>query len=244
MADQRFFTRVGPFTLAELARLSGAELRRAADEAKLFRDVAPLETATADEASFLENRKYLDAFRQSRAGAVFVDERAAEDAPPGMALLVSAEPYKAYARAAQAFYPAPAIACGRAPSALIDPTALVPQDCEIGPVRRYRGRRAAWSALPDRRQQRDRRRGRDRRRLHGLPPASRSATALIGARVVLHPGVRIGQAGFGFAPDQAGPVKVPQLGRVVIGDDVDIGANTHDRSRLRSRYRDRRGLDD
>jgi UDP-3-O-[3-hydroxymyristoyl] glucosamine N-acyltransferase len=49
---------------------------------------------------------------------------------------------------------------------------------------------------------------------------------LIGARVVLHPGVRIGQEGFGFAPDPKGPIKVPQLGRVVIGDDVDIGANT------------------
>src|SRR5579864_2535506 len=129
MADQRFFTRAGPFALAELARLSGAELRRETDEAKLFRDVAPLETATADEASFLENRKYLETFRRSRAGAVFVDERAAGAAPPGMALLVSPEPYKAYARAAQAFYPAPAIACGRAPSALIDPTAVVPQDC-------------------------------------------------------------------------------------------------------------------
>jgi len=49
---------------------------------------------------------------------------------------------------------------------------------------------------------------------------------LIGARVVLHPGVRIGQPGFGFAPDAAGPVKIPQLGRVIVGDDVDIGANT------------------
>jgi len=49
---------------------------------------------------------------------------------------------------------------------------------------------------------------------------------LIGARVVLHPGVRVGQAGFGFAPDAGGPVKIPQLGRVIIGDDVDIGANT------------------
>jgi UDP-3-O-[3-hydroxymyristoyl] glucosamine N-acyltransferase len=48
----------------------------------------------------------------------------------------------------------------------------------------------------------------------------------IGARVVLHPGVRIGQAGFGFAPDPSGPVKIPQLGRVIVGDDVDIGANT------------------
>ncbi len=49
---------------------------------------------------------------------------------------------------------------------------------------------------------------------------------VIGARVVLHPGVRIGQPGFGFAPDPVRPVKIPQLGRVMIGDDVDIGANT------------------
>jgi UDP-3-O-[3-hydroxymyristoyl] glucosamine N-acyltransferase len=49
---------------------------------------------------------------------------------------------------------------------------------------------------------------------------------LIGARVVLHPGVRIGQPGFGFAPDEGAAVKIPQLGRVIIGDDVDIGANT------------------
>ena len=49
---------------------------------------------------------------------------------------------------------------------------------------------------------------------------------LIGSRVVLHPGVRIGQPGFGFAPDVGAAVKIPQLGRVIIGDDVDIGANT------------------
>lgn len=225
MADQRFFTRAGPFALAELARLSGAELRRAADRAKLFRDVAPLETAAPDEASFLENRKYLDAFRQSRAGAVFVDEHAAEAAPPGMALLVSPEPYKAYARAAQAFYPPPAIAAGRAPSALIDPTAVVPEDCEIGPyaiieagVRLGRCCRVGAHSVIGAGVEI----GEDCRIAAGVTISH----ALIGARVVLHPGVRIGQAGFGFAPDRAGPVKIPQLGRVLIGDDVDIGANT------------------
>ncbi|MGH7030892.1 MAG: UDP-3-O-(3-hydroxymyristoyl)glucosamine N-acyltransferase [Stellaceae bacterium] len=225
MADPRFFTRAGPFSLAELARLSGAEVQRAADDARLFRDVAPLETASADEASFLENRKYLGAFRQSRAGAAFVDERAAEAAPPGMALLVSPEPYKAYARAAQAFYPAPEITRGRAPSALIDPTAVVPQDCEIGPYtiieagarlgRRCRvGAHSVIGAGVEI--------GEDCR----IAASVTISHALIGARVVLHPGVRIGQPGFGFAPDRASPVKLPQLGRVVIGDDVDIGANT------------------
>ncbi|HUC71977.1 MAG TPA: UDP-3-O-(3-hydroxymyristoyl)glucosamine N-acyltransferase [Stellaceae bacterium] len=225
MADPRFFSRDGPFTLAELAQVSGARLMKDEDGAKLCRDVAPLETAGPDEVSFLENRKYLPEFRSSRGGAAFVDEAAAAQAPPGMSLLLSGEPYRAYALAAQAFYPVPPSAAGRAPSALIDPTAAVPEDCEIGPnvvveARVQLGRRcsvgansviAAGVAIGD-----DCRIGTNVTISH----------ALIGARVVLHPGVRIGQAGFGFAPDKAGPVKVPQLGRVIIGDDVDIGANT------------------
>ena len=89
MADPRFFARAGPFTLAELARVSGAELLAPDIAEQLLDDVAPLETAGPDEVSFLDNRKYLDAFRQSRAGAAFVDEWAIDRAPPGMALLLS-----------------------------------------------------------------------------------------------------------------------------------------------------------
>ena len=96
-------------------------------------DVGPLESAGPDEVSFLENRKYLEAFIRSHAGAAFVDERAVAQAPAGMAVLVSEVPYKAYALAAQAFYPATAVVPCRAPTAVIDPTASVPDDCEIGP---------------------------------------------------------------------------------------------------------------
>ena len=80
MADPRFFDRGGPFTLADLARLSGAKLLPSDQGERLCRDVAPLETAGPDEASFLDNRKYLGAFCTSRAGAAFVDEWAAERA--------------------------------------------------------------------------------------------------------------------------------------------------------------------
>jgi UDP-3-O-[3-hydroxymyristoyl] glucosamine N-acyltransferase len=225
MADPRFFDRAGPFPLAELARVTGAQLLHGKDGEKLFRDVAPLEIAGPDQVSFLENRKYLPAFRGSQAGAAFVDAAAGNDAPPGMALLVASEPYKAYALAAQAFYPASPIAAGRAPSALIDRAAIVPDDCEIAPnvvieARVQLGRRCRVGAntvigagveI-----------GEDCR----IGANVTVSHALIGARVVLHPGVRIGQEGFGFAPDRAGPIKIPQLGRVVIGDDVDIGANT------------------
>jgi UDP-3-O-[3-hydroxymyristoyl] glucosamine N-acyltransferase len=224
VADPRFFARAGPFTLAELARLSGAELR--AEQGQLLcHDVGPLETAGPDQASFLDNRKYLGAFCTSRAGAAFVDEWAVGRAPPGMALLVTSEPYKAYGLAAQAFYPAPAVAGGRAPSALIDAAAIVPGDCAIGPhavieARARLGRRCqvgANSVIGG---------GVEIGEDCCIGANVTISHALIGARVVLHPGVRIGQAGFGFAPDRGGPVKVPQLGRVVIGDDVDIGANT------------------
>lgn len=225
MADPRFFNRAGPHALARLAELSGARLQDPAAAGRLIGDVAPLETAGPNDVTFLDNRKYLEAFTRSLAGAAFVEERAAGMAPSGMALLITANPYKAFALAAQAFYPEMQPDAGRAPSAVVDPTAVVPADCEIGAhvvigARARLGARcqigansviAAGVELGD-----------DCR----VGPNVTLTHCLIGNRVVLHPGVRIGQAGFGFAPDPERPVKVPQLGRVIIGDDVDIGANT------------------
>jgi UDP-3-O-[3-hydroxymyristoyl] glucosamine N-acyltransferase len=225
MADPRFFIRAGPFTLERLASVSGGQLVDGQHAERLISDVAPLETAGPEDLTFFDNRKYLDAFVQSRAGAAFVQEADAPRAPPGMALLVAPEPYKAFARAAQSFYPEQPMAAGRAPSAIIDPGATVPQDCAIGAyavieagarigARCHIGAHTVIGPNVEL--------GDDCR----VGPQVTLSHCLIGSRVVLHPGVRIGQAGFGFAPDPAGPVKVPQLGRVIIGDDVDIGANT------------------
>jgi UDP-3-O-[3-hydroxymyristoyl] glucosamine N-acyltransferase len=225
MADPRFFDRAGPFSLETLGALSGAKLQSAADAGRSIRDVAPLETAGPDDVTFLDNRKYVEIFSRSQAGAAFVDGRMAQKAPSGMALLVTREPYKAFARAARAFYPTTPVAPYRAASAIIDPTASVPSDCDVGPnvvigaavklgARCRVGPNTVIEAgveLGD----------------DCLVGANVTLShCYIGARVVLHPGVRIGQPGFGFAPDPNGPVKIPQLGRVIIGDDVDIGANT------------------
>lgn len=225
MADSRFFDRAGPHSLASLAELSGARLLDPADGGRMIGDVAPLETAGPDDVTFLDNRKYTEAFTRSRAGAAFVDGRVADKAPQGMALLVACEPYKAFARAAQAFYPDPGPLPGQAPGAIVDPTATVPPDCEIGAhviieagVRLGARCRVGPNTVIGKAVEL----GEDCR----IGANVTLSHCLIGARVVLHPGVRIGQAGFGFAPDPNGPVKVPQLGRVVIGDDVDIGANT------------------
>ena len=217
MADPRFFDRAGPLSLEALAALTGARLRNAADGGRSIGDVAPLESAGPEDVTFLDNRKYLEAFSHSRAGAAFVDERLAGNAPAGMALLVTREPYKAFARAAQAFYPIKPVAPRRAASAIIDQTATVPADCNIGAhVVIEAGVRlgARCQIGPNTVIETGAELGDDCR----VGANVTLSHCRIGARVVLHPGVRIGQPGFGFAPDPNGPVKIPQLGRVIIGD--------------------------
>ena len=224
MADPRFFRVAGPLSLRALAERTGASLDAAADPERMMRDVAPLETAGADDLTFLDNKKYLPAFEATRAGAAFVDPALAGRAPKGMALLLTATPYRAYALAAQAFYPEPQPQPQRHASAVIDPTARIGEDALIGPFAVIEGgveigrrcRIGACSFI-----------GRgsvlgDDARIGANVTVSH---AIIGSRVTLYPGVRIGQDGFGFAPDPKGVVKVPQLGRVIIGDDVEIGAN-------------------
>src|ERR1700758_329915 len=118
MSESRFFDRAGPFTLEALCAMTGAKPVHVKERTRLFSDVAPLETAGPADVSFLENRKYIDAFAGSPAGAAFCGGAVVGGAPLGMALLVSGEPYKAYALAAQPFYPAADIVARRAPSAI------------------------------------------------------------------------------------------------------------------------------
>jgi UDP-3-O-[3-hydroxymyristoyl] glucosamine N-acyltransferase len=224
MADRRFFTLAGPFRVDEIARWVGAELSGGGDGARILRDVAPLESAGPDDLSFLDNRRYIDAFRATRAGAVIVNAKLAAAAPAGAVLLVTPQPYRAYALAALRFYPEPAPEPGIAPSAAIDPSAVLGEGCSVEPhavigAAAQIGKRCLIGAnavigravvLGD-----DVRIGANATLSH----------CEIGSRVRIYPGVRIGQDGFGFAPDPAAPVKVPQLGIVRIGDDVEVGAN-------------------
>jgi UDP-3-O-[3-hydroxymyristoyl] glucosamine N-acyltransferase len=225
MADPRFFRVAGPFTVAEIARRSGAAVAGAADGERVLRDVAPLDAAGPDHLSFLDNRKYVAAFRATRAGAAFVQSALAAEAPPGMTLLVTEQPYRAYAVAAQAFYPDARPEPGIAASAAIDPTARIGEGTAVEAhavigARVQIGKRChigansvigAGCVLGD-----DVRVGANVSVSHSV----------IGARVRLYPGVRLGQDGFGFAMDPKGFAKVPQLGRVIIEDDVEIGANS------------------
>jgi UDP-3-O-[3-hydroxymyristoyl] glucosamine N-acyltransferase len=224
VADPRFFTRAGPFTAGELAERTGAELRHG-DPARRLADVAPLETAGPDDLAFLENRKYAGAFAASRAGAAFVHPDLAGRAPPEMALLVTPKPYKAYAIAAAAFYPDPAPPAAIASGAAIDPTARLGEGVSVGPHVVIEARAEIGRAV---------RIGANSVVGAGVVVGEGTriganvtlSHCLIGRNCTLYPGVRIGQDGFGFAPDPAGHVKVPQLGRVILEDGVEIGANT------------------
>src|ERR1700752_2157739 len=131
MADPRFFAVAGPFTVAEIAQRIGAQVAGAAARDRQLRDVAPLETATERDLSFLDNRRYVPQFRATRAGAVIVSAKLAADAPPDTTFLIAPQPYRAYALAAQAFYPEPPPAPGIAPSAVVDRTARLGEGCAV-----------------------------------------------------------------------------------------------------------------
>lgn len=225
MADPRFFQSAGPLSLGEIAKIAGATLSEGSDPARRLSDVAPLDWAGPDQVSFLDNKRYLPDFEASGAGACIVDSRYAERAPAGMALLLTDKPYRAYAMVAQAFHPEPprlaeihdtavvdpaadiAEGCGIGPYAVIGAGVEIGRDCDIGPhvvidagVVIGEGSR--------------------------IGPGAHLGHCRIGKRCNLHAGVRIGNRGFGFTLDREGYLDVPQLGRVMIGNDVEIGANS------------------
>lgn len=225
MADPKFFKVSGPFTLDHLARVAGAEMADPAAAGVMIRDVAPLDTATAEEISFLDNRKYIDVFLQSKAGAVIVSPEFAPRAPKGTHVLIAKDPYRSHAKVAQEFYPTPAPAPWVAPTAYVAPTAEVAPDCRIEPGA-YIGPRAKIGGAtligPNAVVGEAVEIGH-----HSVVGANASVLfAIVGNYVLIYPGARIGQDGFGFAMGPQGHLKVPQLGRVLIGDRVEIGANT------------------
>ena len=225
MTDPRFFRSHGPFTVAELAAMTGAELVGAGDPGLAITDLAPLDTAGPTQVAFLENRRYLSGFRSCRAGACLVAPEFVPQAPEGMALLVTPRPRRNFARIGQAFFPAEPAAPGVHPAAVVDPAAELGDSVSIGPgaVVAAGARIGARSEIGPNVVIGEAVEIGEATRIGAGASVSH---ALIGARVHIYPGVRIGQPGFGFEMDADGPFMVPQLGRVIVEDDVEIGANT------------------
>ncbi len=228
MADNRFFNRAAPVTLSELASLTGAAVTSAEgapDLTRAFSDVAPLDRAGATDISFLDNTKYVEAFSQSKAGACFVRPKFVAQAPKGMVMLVTDEPYTAYAITAQQLYPVPEVVPGVSPAATVAKSATIGQGARIdaGAVigENVRIGKGCWigsnTVIGDAVEIGDD---------SCIGALCSISHAILGQRVLLHRGIHIGQDGFGFAPSRKGIAKVPQLGRVLIGNDVEIGAGT------------------
>lgn len=225
MADRRFFESAGTFSIADLAARVGGRLVNCAAPETAIRDVASIETAGEGDVCFVENRRYVGALDTTGASVCVIAENLVDRAPGGLALIVSARPRRAFAKIAQMFYPEARPAPGIHPTATVDPSARLGAEVSIGPGAVVE----AGAAVADRVRI-------DANAVVGrsveIGPDSRIGEnaslshCLIGARVFVYPGARIGQPGFGFEADDAGPIKMPQLGRVIVEDDVEIGANS------------------
>ncbi len=230
MADHNFFKKSKSFSIKEIANITSCDVALEADLGVVLDDVNSLKNAKSNELSFLDNIKYKGDFTKTSAGACFVSPEMIEHAPDNVVCLVTKSPYKAYALAAQAFYPEsspPQTPPDEqiASSAYIDASAKIGKGAVIGHntviCENVEIGDNAWIEAGAVVQ-------------HNVKIGSKcrigaNATishALIGDNVRIYTGARIGQDGFGFAIDPAGHVKVPQLGRVIIGDNVEIGANT------------------
>lgn len=221
-ANGRFFDRTGPHTLSHIATVVGG----APPERDLVVcGVAPLQTAGPAEISFLDNAKYVAALESTRAGAVIVHPNMKGRVPDTATPVFTSNPYAGWARAAALFHPMRPVRPGIHASAVISHSAIIDPSAEIGPLvvvedgaQIGAGCRVGPGAIIGANVII----GSDCR----IGAHASVSHASVGARVYIYPGARIGQEGFGFASTETGFLSVPQLGSVIIGDDVEVGANT------------------
>ena len=209
-------------TLRELAERFGCELHGDADH--VVTRVGTLAGAAADAVTFLANPLYRAQLARTRAGAVILEERDRGGCP--VACLVHPQPYLIYARVAAFLHPSPAPTPGVHPSAVVAAGVRVPQSAQIAPYAVVGSGCTLGEGVvlgPG--------------CVLGADVAIGAGTRLgarvtaldgvrIGKRCIVHPGAVLGADGFGFAPSDGKWLKIPQVGSVSVGDDVEIGANT------------------
>jgi UDP-3-O-[3-hydroxymyristoyl] glucosamine N-acyltransferase len=224
VADDRFFHRSGPFALGAIAEHVGAAAPLAADSQIMIQDVASLDCAVDGEITLFSDSKYTAAFAANHASVVVTSTALAEHPHNGSALLVVKDPKLAFAQIGHLFYPPCALAAGIHPSAHVDPTATIGNGSEIGPGVVI-GAEAKIGA---------------RCRLGSHVVIGPGVTleddctvdansvishAMIGFRARIGSNTSIGGEGFGFLPGPSGLLRIAQLGRVAIGNHVQIGNN-------------------
>jgi UDP-3-O-[3-hydroxymyristoyl] glucosamine N-acyltransferase len=243
MSARSFFHGVRQISVGEIAKLTGAEVRRSGDPELSVSGISALDRGGPRDLVFLDHPKFVSQARSSAAGACLTSQRLADHVPSGTALLIVDKPFLAFVKAARALFPdalrpsslfagaggAPGVAAGAVvhPRArleagvTVDPGAVIGTDAEIGSGTVIGANAVVGAGV---------RIGRD----CSIGANASIAHALIGDRVILHPGCLIGQDGFGYVMGGGAHHKIPQIGRVIIQDDVEIGAGTSiDRGGLR-----------
>jgi UDP-3-O-[3-hydroxymyristoyl] glucosamine N-acyltransferase len=239
MSEPVFIRDVRVLTAADISSLLAAPLPVDADPAATFVNVAPLDIAGPRDLAYMDSARYTPQLQSTAAGMILVSRRFAAKCPASSIVLVCADPQRAYAQCLAAMFPE--IARARTwhetskvhPASHVHPTARLEHGVVIDPgaVIGPRAEIGAGTVIgPNAVIGPDVALGRD----CAVGPHVTIQHALIGNRVIVHPGVRIGQDGFGYAMGANGHMKVPQIGRVIIQDDVEIGANsTVDRGAIR-----------
>lgn len=231
MTEPRFFAEPSALTVETVLALTGARAAEGVDPNLSILGIAPLERARPGDLTFLDNPKYIEALATTAGSACLVAPKFSSRVPSHVAALITPEPYKAFAKVLgrmfpEALRPTSAFAAkGVAPGASVHPQARLEDGVTIDPGAVVGPRAEIGSGTvigpgavigPEVRIGRDCSIGANASVQHSL----------IGNRVIIHPGVCIGQDGFGFAMGPGGHLKVPQLGRVIVQDDVEIGANS------------------
>ena len=218
MPDIRFFESLPPLNVAELAEKIGGEALRGGDV--VISSVAPLSSADRGAIAFMGDRKFAEALKATKAGCVILHPAAVELAPEGAAIIVSREAQASWAQASLLLHRAVTLDASadlaevcEDDSVVIEPGAVIGKGVRIGRGTRIGANTVIGPGVQI---------GRDCL----ISPHVSVRFALLGDRVTLLAGSRIGEAGFGAAGSKAGPVDIPQLGRVILQDGVTIGANS------------------
>lgn len=231
MTEPQFFRPRAPLSIAEIVALTGAEAAPGAPLDRTISNVKPLDLAGPSDLTFFDNAKFREAFLGSEAGVCFTRPEFLADAPKGVAVLLTKEPYRAYVAVARALFAdelkplgqfgGRGIASGASvhPEARLEDGVIADPGAVIGPgVEIGSGTLIGANAVIGK----NVRIGRE----CTIGANCSIQYALIGDRVVIHPGVSVGQDGFGYLSGRDGHTKVPQTGRVIIQDNVEIGAGT------------------
>lgn len=218
MPDARFFESLLSLTVAELAARIGGEVERGGD--RIIASVAPLSSADGGAIAFLGDRKFAAALAETKAGCVIVPAEAVTAAPEGAAVITSRTPQAAWAMASLLLHrPVTLDAAIARSDAIEDDSVVIEPGVVLGAgVRIGRGSRIGANTVIGP--------GVQIGRECVIGANVTVGFALIGDRVKLYAGARIGEAGFGATGTAAGVMDIPQLGRVILQDGVTVGANS------------------